>query len=512
MTVRSKTLTIIAITLLAFIGVTREQREYLNLVKTSANSLLLLLNDTLDYSKIEAGKLHFEMIPFQLRDTLDSTIRALGLRVHEKKLELACRVLPEVPDAVCGDPARLRQVLINLVSNAIKFTPEGEVVVTVELESETEDRAVIHFSVRDTGIGIPIEKQAAVFEAFTQADASISREYGGTGLGLAITSRLVGMMGGRIWLESEPGRGSTFHFTVDLASQKALGAKAPVTGLDELRDLRILVADDNATTRTVLRDLFLEWQMKPESAEGGREALAALAQCNSDGNPFRMVVLDAHMPGVDGYDVAEKMRDEPKYSAGAVILLTSAGWRGDANFCRSLGIRGYLPKPVTRTDLLQTIQNVLSPRALTDSRPSLVTQHTLREWRGKLNVLLAEDNKVNQVLALRLLEKRGFNVVAAQNGEAAVEASAKQNFDVILMDIQMPVMSGFDATRAIRARETTESKHTPIIAMTANAMTGDREKCLACGMDAYIAKPLNVSELFETIEKLVPTPAEATLA
>ena len=491
---------------------TREQREYLNLVKSSGNSLLLLLNDILDYSKIEAGKLHFETIPFQLRDTVDSTIRALGLRVHEKKLELACRVLPEVPDAVCGDPARLRQVLINLVSNAIKFTPEGEVVVTVELDSETEDHAVIHFSVRDTGIGVPLEKQAAVFEAFTQADASISREYGGTGLGLAITSRLVGMMGGRIWLESEPGHGSTFHFTVRLASQQILGAKPPVPGMDELRDLRVLVADDNASARMVLRDLLLEWGMKPELAEGGRDALALLAQSNNNGNPFRLVVLDAHMPGVDGYDVAEKMRDEPKYSAGAVILLTSAGWRGDANFCRSLGIRGYLPKPVTRTDLLQTIQSVISPRESADDKPPLVTQHTLREWRSKLNVLLAEDNKVNQVLALRLLEKRGFTVVVAPNGEAAVEASANQTFDVILMDIQMPVMSGFDATRAIRTREASHSKHTPIIAMTANAMTGDREKCLACGMDAYIAKPLNVAELFETIERLVSAPAEPALA
>jgi CheY-like chemotaxis protein len=491
---------------------TREQREYLNLVKTSGNSLLLLLNDILDYSKIEAGKLRFETMDFQLRDTLDSTIRALGLRVHEKKLELACRIIPDVPDALCGDPARLRQVLINLVSNAIKFTQEGEVFVTVETESENHDHAMIHFSVRDTGIGIPPEKHKAIFDAFTQADASVSRQYGGTGLGLAITSRLVGLMGGRIWVESQPGHGSTFHFTVRFALQKQPAQKPDLPGLDELRNMRVLVADDNASGRSVLRDLLLEWQMNPELAEGGRDALAMLMQSNAAKAPFPLVILDAHMPGVDGYDVAEKMRDDPRYAAGCVILLTSAGWRGDANFCRSLGIRGYLPKPVTRTDLFQTIQSVLSPQLPGEAKPPLITQHTLRESRGKLNVLLAEDNKVNQVLAIRLLEKRGHTVTLAETGQAAVEAAEKHDFDVILMDIQMPVMSGFDATRAIRLHEEKSGKHTPIIAMTANAMAGDREKCLDSGMDAYISKPLNIAELFETIEKLVSSPLEISLA
>jgi CheY-like chemotaxis protein/anti-sigma regulatory factor (Ser/Thr protein kinase) len=490
---------------------TREQREYLNLVRTSGNSLLLLLNDILDYSKIEAGKLRFETIGFQLRDTLDSTIRALGLRVHEKKLELACRVLPDVPDALCGDPARLRQVLINLVSNAIKFTQEGEVFVTVETESENHDHAMIHFSVRDTGIGIPPEKHKAIFDAFTQADASVSRQYGGTGLGLAITSRLVGLMGGRIWVESQPGHGSTFHFTVRFALQKQPAQKPDLPGLDELRNMRVLVADDNASGRSVLRDLLLEWQMNPELAEGGRDALAMLMQSNAAKAPFPLVILDAHMPGVDGYDVAEKMRDDSRYAAGCVILLTSAGWRGDANFCRSLGIRGYLPKPVTRTDLFQTIQSVLSPQLPGEAKPPLITQHTLRESRGKLHVLLAEDNKVNQVLAIRLLEKRGHTVTLTETGQAAVEAAEKHDFDVILMDIQMPVMSGFDATRAIRVHEEKSGKHTPIIAMTANAMAGDREKCLDSGMDAYISKPLNIAELFETIEKLVSSPLEISL-
>jgi PAS domain S-box-containing protein len=491
---------------------TREQREYLNLVKTSGNSLLLLLNDILDYSKIEAGKLRFETIDFQLRDTLDAAIRALGLRVHEKKLELACRVMPDVPDALCGDPARLRQVLINLVSNAIKFTQEGEVFVTVETESEGEDHATLHFSVRDTGIGVPKDKQAVIFEAFTQADASISRQYGGTGLGLAITSRLVGLMGGRIWLESEQGCGSTFHFTARFALQEQPATKPQLPGLDELHDMRVLVADDNASGRAVLRDLLLEWQMNPELAAGGRDALAMLHQSNTAKNPFPLVILDAHMPGVDGYDVAEKMRDDPRYAGGCIILLTSAGWRGDAAFCRSLGIRGYLPKPVTRTDLFQTIQSVLSPHPPGDAKTPLVTQHTLRESRGKLNVLLAEDNKVNQVLAMRLLEKRGFTVTLAETGQAAVEASEKLAFDVTLMDIQMPLMSGFEATRLIRAREITSGRHTPIIAMTANAMAGDREKCLESGMDAYISKPINIAELFETIEKLLSTPIETSPA
>jgi PAS domain S-box-containing protein len=491
---------------------TREQREYMNLVKTSSSSLLLLLNDILDYSKIESGKLRFEQMDFQLRETLDSTIRALGLRVHEKKLELACRVLPDVPDALCGDPARVRQVLINLVSNAIKFTKEGDILVTVETESESEDHAVIHFAVRDTGIGIPIEKQTAIFEAFVQADASTSREYGGTGLGLAITARLVGLMGGRIWVESEPGRGSTFHFTVRFTLQKQPTVTPQLAGLDELRDMRVLVVDDNASGRAALNDLLTEWRMRPELASGGRDALTMLAQTNAAESPFPLVILDAHMPGVDGYDVAEKMRDDPRYAAGCVILLTSAGWRGDAAFCRNLGIRGYLPKPVTRVDLLQTIQSVLAPQPFGASEPVLVTRHSLRESRGKLNVLLAEDNKVNQVLALRLLEKRGYNVMLAETGKAAVDAFGKRSFDLVLMDIQMPIMSGFDATRAIRASENGSGKRIPIVAMTANAMAGDRDKCLASGMDAYISKPINVAELFETIEKLLPVPAETSLA
>ena len=490
---------------------TREQKEYLNLVKTSGNALLLLLNDILDYSKIEAGKLRFEEIDFRLRDTMDSTIRALGLRVHEKKLELACRIAPDVPDALRGDPARLRQVLINLVSNAIKFTKEGEVLVSVSTESVSDEHAMIHISVRDTGIGIPLEKQNAIFEAFTQADASTSRQYGGTGLGLAITSRLVNLMGGRVWVESELGCGSTFHFTARFAVQDTHSAKVPLPQLNELRGLRVLVVDDNFSGREVVRDLLLEWQMKPELADGGREAIAMLLQSNEEKNPYPLVILDAHMPGIDGYDLAEKMRDDPRYAAGAVILLTSAGWRGDAAFCRTLGIRGYLPKPITRMDLLQTIQSVLLPHLPGEATP-LVTQHTVRESRAKFNVLLAEDNKVNQVLAIRLLEKRGFGVFLAENGEAALAAHANQHFDLILMDVQMPIMSGFDATRAIRAREAASGKRTPIVAMTANAMAGDREKCLESGMDAYIAKPLNITELFDTIEKLLAVPAETSLA
>jgi CheY-like chemotaxis protein len=489
----------------------REQREYLNLVKLSGNSLLLLLNDILDYSKIEAGKLRFESMDFQLRETLDSTIRALGLRVHEKKLELACRVMHDVPDSLRGDPARLRQVLINLVSNAIKFTQEGDVLVSVETESESDHDAMLHFAVRDTGIGIPFDKQSAIFEAFTQADASISRQYGGTGLGLAITSRLVNLMGGRIWVESQPGQGSTFHFTVNFPLQKTPVTKPQLPDLGDLRGTRVLVVDDNASGRAVLRDLLAEWGMQPELASGGREGLAMIDQANSAKNPYPLVILDAHMPGVDGYDVAEKMRDEPRYAAGRIILLTSAGWRGDAAFCLKLGIRGYLPKPITRADLLQTIQSVLAPETPGIAAPPLITRHTLRESRGKLNVLLAEDNKVNQVLAIRLLEKRGYTVALAESGQAAIDAYEKQPFDLVLMDIQMPLMSGFEATRVIRARESAIGRRTPIIAMTANAMTGDREKCLEAGMDAYISKPLNIAELFDTIEKLVSSPAETSL-
>jgi signal transduction histidine kinase/CheY-like chemotaxis protein len=343
----------------------QEQREFLGMVKSSADSLLALLNDILDFSKIEAGKLDFETIDFLLRDTLDDTIKALGLRAQQKGLALACHVLPEVPDGLQGDPTRIRQIVVNLVGNAIKFTAGGEVVVQVEVQEESEHEVVLHFGVRDTGVGIPLDKQQTIFEAFTQADSSMTRKYGGTGLGLAISARLVNLMGGRIWVESEVDRGSTFHFTVRFRMQKTSSRKYEPVGAETLRDLPVLIVDDNATNRRILQEMVLVWQMKPTLTESGPEALTLLERANTRGTPFSLILLDAQMPGMDGFSVAERIRQDARLAKAVVIVLTSAGLRGDAARCRESGIKAYLTKPVKRSDLLQAIKLVqLLPRRM----------------------------------------------------------------------------------------------------------------------------------------------------
>ena len=478
-----------------------EQREFLGMVKSSADSLLLLLNDILDFSKIEAGKLDFEAIDFQLRDTLDDTIRALGVRAHQKGLELAGHILPDVPDGLQGDPTRIRQIVVNLLGNAIKFTSEGEVVIQVEIQDESDDEVVLHFAVRDTGIGIPLEKQQLIFEAFTQTDSSTTRKYGGTGLGLAISSRLVNKMGGKIWVESEPGRGSTFHFTTRLHLQKTSSRKYAPLGAEALRGLPVLVVDDNATNRRVLQEMLLAWQMNPELTERGPEALAILERTATKGTPFSLILLDAQMPDMDGFSVVERIKQNARLSKSVVIMLTSAGFRGDAARCRELGIQAYLTKPIKRSDLLEAIKVVLGSQTGAEASPPLVTVHSLRESRGRLRILLAEDNRVNQVLAVRLLEKRGHEVTVAGNGEEALKALDKQLFDLILMDVQMPEMDGLQATVAIRRGEMKSGKHIPIIAMTAHAMAGDKERCLEAGMDDYITKPIRPEQLVDVLER-----------
>jgi CheY-like chemotaxis protein len=433
-------------------------------------------------------------------------LKIFGVRAHEKGLEIACQVSPDVPDAVQGDPTRFRQIVNNLIGNAIKFTSEGEVVLSVEVEKEIEDEVVLHFAVRDTGVGISVEKQQSIFDAFSQADNSMTRKYGGTGLGLTISSRLVEKMGGRIWVESKSGQGSTFHFTASFRLQKIPPAKSDPIGIDMLRDLRVLVVDDNATSRGVLLDILLAWNMRPTLVEGGREAIALLERADT---PFPLVLLDAGMPEVDGFALVEKLKQDPKFKDTVVIMLISAGLRGDAARCRELGIKGYLTKPIRRSDLLEAIQRVLGLQTRTEESPTLFTIHSLRESRRQTRILLAEDNAVNQKLATRLLEKRGHTVVLAENGVAALAALDAQSFDLILMDIQMPEMDGIEATTAIREREKTSGKHIPIVAMTANAMQGDRERCLEAGMDAYVSKPLQIKEFFATIDVLLPsTPVE----
>ncbi len=481
---------------------TQEQREFMGMVKSSADSLLSLINDILDFSKIEAGKLDFETIDFMLRDSLDDTTKALAYRAHQKGLALACRILPEVPDGLKGDPTRLRQILVNLVGNAIKFTEKGEVVVEVASQEETADEVVLHFAVRDTGRGIPLERQQSIFEAFVQADNSTTRQYGGTGLGLSISSRLVKLMGGKIWVESEMGRGSTFHFTVRLPMQEISSRKYCPVDVEMLRDLPILIVDDNATSSRILAEMAIGWQMKPAIAESGDEALALLRQAKTIGTPFGLVLVEAQMPGTDRFGLAERLRQEPTAEGLPVIMLTSDGLRGDAARCRELGINAYLTKPVKRSDLLQAIRGALGSQAADDQNPPVFTIHSLRENRKRLRILLVEDNRVNEALAVRLLEKRGHHVTVARNGIAAQEALAQQAPDLILMDVQMPEMNGFEATTAIREGERKSGKHVPIIAMTAHTMAGDKERCLGAGMDGYVSKPIRGDELFSVIEQV----------
>jgi two-component system, sensor histidine kinase and response regulator len=488
---------------------TQEQREFLGMVKSSADSLLSLLNDILDFSKIEAGKLDFETIDFMLRDMLDDTIKILGFRAQQKGLELACHVLPEVPDGLQGDPTRIRQILVNLVGNAIKFTSEGEVVIEVEIKEESENEVVLRFSVRDTGIGIALEKQHTIFEAFTQADTSMTRKYGGTGLGLAISARLVNLMGGRIWVDSEVGRGSAFRFDVPFQMQKPSFRMYAPLGTELLRELPVLIVDDNGTNRRILQEIVLVWNMKPTLTESGPEALTHLERAHNRGTPFALILLDAQMPGMDGFSVAERVQQDARLADSAIIMLTSAGLRGDAARCREFGIKAYLTKPVKRSDLLEVVKVVLGSKIVASENFSFVTTRSLRENHRRLRILLVEDNRVNQTLAIQFLGKRGHEVIVADNGRAALEALAKQTPDLILMDVQMPEMDGLQATATIRKNERCTGNHIPIIAMTAHAMSGDKELCLAAGMDGYVSKPIRVDNLFATIEYVLSAPARA---
>ncbi|HEV2233029.1 MAG TPA: response regulator [Terriglobia bacterium] len=485
-----------------------EQREYLGMVKSSADSLLTIINDILDFSKIEAGKLDLEIIEVNLRSSLSNIMKSLALRAHEKGLELAYYFHPDVPRALLGDPGRLRQIIINLVGNAIKFTERGEVVVRVKPESKIEGAIVLQYSVSDTGIGIPRDKQQLIFEAFSQSDSSTTRKYGGTGLGLAISARLVRMMGGRIWVESEPGRGSTFHFTVLFEIPKDLAATPVALEPVSLRGQCVLVVDDNTTNRRILEEMLTNWHMKPILAEGGMQALACLERARDAGSAYPLVLLDAQMPDMNGFTLAERIKARPELARATIMMLTSAGKRGDGARCRELGISAYLTKPIRQSDLLDAIITVLTKSSGKAEPVPLVTRHSLRENQRHLNILLAEDNAVNQTLAVRLLEKHGHTVVVTGNGRealAAFENSLPGEFNLLLMDVQMPEMDGFEVTAAIREKEKTIAAHVPILAMTANAMQGDRERCLRAGMDGYVAKPVQVEDLLLEIERLVPS-------
>jgi signal transduction histidine kinase/CheY-like chemotaxis protein len=503
---------------------TREQREYLELAKSSADALLTVINDILDFSKIEARKLQLEAVPFGLRDVLGDTVRALAVKAQLKGLELACHVAPGVPDALVGDPGRLRQVLANLVGNALKFTEQGEVVVEVtgdEGRATSKDQqpgraaeaspltrhsslVTCHFSVRDTGIGIPPEKQGRIFEAFTQADTSTTRRYGGTGLGLTISAQLVALMGGRVWVESAAGRGSTFHFTARFGLASAAAPAAPPV---RLQGLPCLVVDDNATNRRILLEVLGGWGMRPVEADSGPAALDALRAAVAAGEPFALALLDSHMPGMDGFDLAARIRGEPALAGTTLAMLTSAGLPGEVARCRELGIGAYLMKPVKQSELLATVLTALSsPPPEAGPRPPAPAPGR------RLRVLLAEDNPVNQRLAVRLLERQGHAVAVFPSGPEALAALERDAFDVVLMDVQMPGMDGLEAAAAVRRREQGTGRHVPIVAMTAHAMKGDRERCLEAGMDDYLAKPIRPEELYAVLGRMAgpsgePAPA-----
>jgi two-component system sensor histidine kinase/response regulator len=479
---------------------TPEQQEYLTMVKMSADSLLTVINDILDFSKMEAGKLELDRSAFDLHESLEEAVRTFGIRAGEKGLELVCDIHSDVAQTVVGDPTRLRQVVVNLLENAIKFTDRGEVVLHVEIKEAQDRHVLLHFAIRDTGIGIAEDKQKLIFQAFTQADSSPSRTYGGTGLGLTISSRLVERMGGRIWLESAPGQGSTFHFTVTFELPQAPLERRDRKQEVVLAGIPVLVVDDNPTNRRILEATLLQWGMKPTLAEGGLPALTALRRAKEAGNRTLLLLLDAQMPGMDGFSLMEKIRQDPELPFATVMMLTSGGQRGDAARCRELGISAYLTKPVRQSELREAILRVLGMGQLKNENPQLLTRHTLRQTRRRLHVLLAEDNAINRELVVRLLSNRGHTVVVAANGKQAVSALEAQSFDAVLMDVQMPEMDGFEATVAIREKEKAIGTHVPIIALTAHAMKGDRERCLAGGMDGYVSKPVQAEELFKAVE------------
>jgi two-component system, sensor histidine kinase and response regulator len=482
-----------------------EQREYLGMVKTSADSLMLLLNDILDFSKIEAGKLGMETIEFSLRDCVGDAMELLAVRAEQQGLELVCHVLPEVPDNLLGDPTRLRQIIVNLAGNAVKFTSSGEVVLSVEKSEETSSQVTLRFAMRDTGIGIPLNAQGAIFEEFTQADNTTTRKFGGTGLGLAISQRIVRLMGGKIWVESAPGKGSTFRFTAVLRKHDSPETVNDQFETQQLRGLRVLVVDDSATNCQVVEEMLQGWHMRTTMALGGHQAGKILRAISEQGR-LSLVILDARMPEEDSSALAEQIQKQAKERIPIVLMHSSAGARRNDEDDKLVGIKGYVTKPVKRSRLLRAVNVALALQGQGAASSAPLAVQAALETRS-LNILLAEDNAVNQKLAMRVLEKRGHAVSLAETGKVALETFEKQDFDLILMDLQMPEMDGLEATMAIRKREQLSGKHIPIIAMTANAMLGDKERCLAAGMDGYVSKPLQVKELLAMIEECVPATA-----
>ncbi len=479
-----------------------EQRENLRIVKSSAEALLTVINDILDFSRMEAGKFELDPIDFNPHDAIGDTANAAALRAHQKGLEMIVDVDASVPQTLRGDVGRLRQILVNLLGNAIKFTARGEVVLRVTCEALTPADVVLHFSVTDTGVGIPLGRQKMIFEPFTQADGSVTRTYGGTGLGLTISAQLVLLMGGRLRVESEPGRGSTFHFTANLEVSHSPASMTPLSETVDLRALQALIVDDNATNRRLLKQILIGWQMIPTMAASAAEALAALRVAQESGHRFPLVLTDVQMPEVDGFSLAEVIRKDPAIADAAIVMLTSAGQQGDAARCRVLGV-ACLSKPIRPSELRNTILLTLAGQPVAQQKSAPVTRDSVKEVRHAGRVLLVEDNAVNQLVARRLLEKRGYTVVVANNGLEALailDDAATVGFGCVLMDVQMPEMGGFECTAVIRTREEVTHLHLPIVAMTAHAMKEDEARCLAAGMDGYVTKPIQPNELLNVVE------------
>jgi signal transduction histidine kinase/CheY-like chemotaxis protein len=489
--------------------VTAEQREYLETVRSSSDALLGIINDILDFSKIEARKLEIDDIDFDLRYAMADTLRALAPKAHAKGLELACQISPDVPAALGGDPSRLRQIMINLIGNAVKFTEEGEVVVRVECESIDSETVTITIGVSDTGIGIARELHATIFDAFTQADGSTTRRFGGTGLGLTISARLAELMGGSIRIESEPDRGTQVYLTLPFEIRTPLAIPTPHGELKDLRGLEVLVVDDNATNRRILEEILRSWGMRPTLADGGLAAITALDRALAAGKPFPLAIIDFQMPDIDGFGLAGRIKARPELATTMIMMLSSVGNQGDGVRCRELGIESYLTKPVRQSLLLEAVLSILATNGRRHAHPAVVTRHSLNEAHRSLRILVAEDNAVNRQLVTALLGKRGHTIVSVVNGRDAVAAVTKDEFDIVLMDVQMPEMDGLEATAAIRKLETVTGAHVPIVALTAHAMKGDREICVAAGMDEYLSKPLNPKQLFALIESLTGAPSTA---
>ena len=488
---------------------TLEQREYLDIVKLSADSLLGVINDILDFSKIEAGKIDLEQVDFSLRGCLEAALRTLAFRASEKGLELLCEFDPHAPEFVEGDPSRLRQIVVNLVGNAIKFTHQGEVALQVRWEPEGSASPAgaglskFHFIVSDTGIGISAEQQKAILAPFSQADSSTTRKYGGTGLGLSISVRLAEMMGGKLWLESESGMGSRFHFTVRLGlAEKDEDAAPASVSLEVLQGLRVLIVDDNRTNRNILEATLRRWGMNPTAEASGEAALASMARAHENGQPFALVLADSFMPHMDGFEMIERIRKGSPTFPASIMMLSSAGRQGEVRRCQELGVAAYLTKPVRQSELRDAIAAAVSPqvRESAEQRETRQREETAPAPQAPLRILIVEDNLVNQRLVVRLLEKRGHAAKVACDGREALAALETERFDLVFMDVQMPVMDGYETTAQLREKEKTTGKHQIIVALTAHAMKAEREHCLNVGMDYYLAKPIRPRELDEILD------------